>query len=109
MMIQDMGHIYHRRWEQQYESSVHRWESSVPSGRLSFVADVPDTTELNFEIRAAAREDRLTRTAWQAVNDRSFSLRDSDRCLQYRVTFKSGNGDLYPILDRVEINLSTQP
>ncbi len=37
-----------------------------------------------------------------------FSLESGDRVLQYQAVFESGNGDSYPILDRVTIELSSE-
>jgi hypothetical protein len=106
MWMQDMGHIYHRRWEQQYESSVFRWETAAAGGRVEFKADDREGTTLTFAVRAAGSEADLAKQPWQAVQSGRFSLKPTDRCMQYRAVFKSDNGDRYPVLDRVTIVLS---
>ncbi len=105
MWQQDMGHIYHRRWEQCYESSVFRWGEPAAGGRIACVAEVPGGTKLEVAVRAADREEAMAGRAWQAVSSDGFSLRPTDRCLQYRAVFKSDNGDRYPALDRVTVTL----
>ena len=106
MWIQDMGHIEHRRWEQTYESSVYRLDRAMASCRLASKADTPTGTELRFHIRASASQAGLQKASWRAVKAGLFTLNSEDRFLQYRTTFVSGNGDLYPVLDRVTIELS---
>ena len=41
------------------------------------------------------------------MNGERFPLERSDRVLQYQAVFESGNGDSYPILDRVSIELNS--
>ena len=45
-------------------------------------------------------------TPWQAVTSGDFSIKEGHRCLQYRVVLKSDNGDRYPVVDRVAIELA---
>ncbi|MFV1968378.1 MAG: FG-GAP-like repeat-containing protein [Pirellulaceae bacterium] len=105
MYLQDMGHIYDRKWRQTYESSLFEWQQEVSSGKLDYKADVPAGTQLEFAVRSAQGEDLLDRQPWLPVSSGEFSLESGDRCLQYRAVFKSDNGDRYPILDRVRIDL----
>ena len=103
--VQDVGHIYHRRWEQTYESSVFQWHQPAGRGRLSFKADLPRGTSLVFTARAAVNKHQLDRKPWTKVRSGGFALEAADRCLQYRATLKSDNGDRYPVLDRIRIAL----
>jgi hypothetical protein len=105
MYVQDVGHIYHRRWEQTYKSSVAPCHDAARRGRLSYVADVPKGTELVFAVRSAPTEQQLEDRPWQTLKSKRFSLEPTDRYLQYRATFRSDNGDRYPTLDRVHIVL----
>lgn len=107
MWVQDMGHIYHRRWEQSYVSSVFAWEQPASSGRLDWVADIPEGTKLSWETRSAATRRALTQANWQPVLSNNLRLTKNDRLLQYRVNFISDNGDRYPVLDKVQIALKT--
>ena len=102
---QDMGHIYNRKWQQTYESSVFKLTRKAKSGRLSYDAAVPDGTILNFETRAAGRERELNQNPWCHVDSGSFSLTKKDRYIQYRAIFISDNGDRFPVLDRVTIEV----
>ncbi len=105
MWIQDVGHIHHRQWKQVYQSSAFGWNQAVSGGRLTFQAERPQGTELRFEVRSSPNRKGLADQAWQSVKDKKFDLSPGDRRLQYRVTLESSNGDLYPVLERVEIQL----
>jgi len=105
MWVQDMGHIYHRRWEQSYESSVFAWNQTASSGRIDWVADVPEGTKLSWETRSAATRGALAIANWKAVKSNTIPLSKIDCLLQYRVRFISDNGDRYPVLDEVKVVL----
>jgi len=105
MWNEDMGHIYTRRWEQTYESSVFSWENEARGGELRVTADISGGTSLRLEVRSAAAESGLSSAEWRETKAGAFSLRPGDRCLQYRATFISDNGDRYPVLDRVELHV----
>ena len=107
MWLQDMGHIYNRAWIQRYTSSIFSWEHPSTHGELGFIAERPEGTGLSFDVRSASRAEEMADSPWQPVHpDRSFSLDVKDRCLQYRATFTSSNGDQFPCLDQVTIKLS---
>lgn len=101
---QDMGHIAHRRWEQTYESSVFLWEETAGGATLEYQADAPEGTRLGFELRSADTPEALQRIGWRPLEGNA-SVEETDRCLQYRVTLGSDNGDRYPVLKRVTISL----
>ena len=105
MWLQDMGHIYHRNWQQTYDSSVFTFPRPASAGKLTFKAQTPEGTRLTFSIRAAATKQQLPHKPWLPLTAAAFSLDPADRHLQYRATFTSNNGDRYPTLDRVTINL----
>ena len=109
MHVQDVGHIYHRRWEQTYESSVFHWQAVPRYGRLAYEAQVPKGTKLHFAVRAATKPQELELMPWRDVTSKRFKLSPIDRCLQYRAIFKSDNGDRYPVLDRVRVSVATDP
>ena len=106
MWSQDMGHIYHRRWQQTYESSVFEWDGEVRQGQLNHEADVPTGTELFFQVRSATGARGLEAQAWRRIEGHSFAVAGHHRALQYQAVLRSGNGDRYPILDQVRITLS---
>ncbi len=101
---QDMGHIVHRRWEQTYESSVFQWEQTADGATLEYQADAPEGTRLSFELRAADTPEALQGIGWKPLEGDA-AVEETDRCLQYRVTLGSDNGDRYPVLKRVAISL----
>ena len=103
----DIGHIYDRKYRQTYDSSVFQWDHAVGSGQLRFKAELPKGTQLKFSVRSAASQPQLQRQPWRpARGSHRFSTAPTDRCLQYRAVFQSDNGDRYPVLDRVSIELS---
>jgi hypothetical protein len=106
MYAQDVGHIYHRKWEQTYESSVFEWDHPATSGELSEKADRPEGTQLIFAVRSAPAHADLKDRPWQPLTSDHIPLHRDDRCLQYLATFQSDNGDRYPVLDRVTIVLA---
>ena len=101
---QDMGHIAHRRWEQTYESSLIHWEGAAGGAALEVQADAPEGTGLSFELRSAETQEALSELAWRPFKQKA-SVEETHRCLQYRATFRSDNGDRYPVLKRVTISL----
>lgn len=105
MWAQDMGHIYDRKHRQRYESSVFEWDNPLLSGRLSYEAKIPEGTKLIFAVRSDANKDALTRQTWRPVIKNAFTMDRNDRYLQYKATFKSDNGDRFPVLDRVTVTL----
>ena len=105
MWMADMGHIYDRKHRQRYESSVFQWDQPVEAGRLGYQAEMPEGAKLEFAIRSAATKDAICAQPWRTVSSDSFSLEPGDRCSQYQVTLKSDNGDRYPVLDKVRIEL----
>ena len=105
MWIQDVGHIHHRQWKQVYGSSVFAWDRKVSAGRLTFLAEQPKGTGLSFQVRSSADSKGLADQAWRPLRDGAFDLSPADRRLQYRAVLESDNGDLFPVLDRVEIQL----
>lgn len=101
----DVGHQYDRSYRQRYTSSVFTWDAARSTADVSSVADTPGGSRLAVEVRSAALPGDLADAAWQASSDGRFALRASDRCLQYRAAFISDNGDRYPVLDRVRVEV----
>lgn len=101
----DMGHIYTRKSEQTYISSVKDWTRKVKEGKIYFDAIAPAGTKLNVSIRSSATRDSLKEMEWKKVERDEFTVNNGDRHLQYKVTFCSDNGDRYPILKKVNITL----
>jgi hypothetical protein len=104
---EDMGHIYNRSWRQSYESSIINWNKDRTKGKLSFVADIPEGTQLTFEIRTATEKKVLGEENWTLLDDSGmFGLNSTKRFLQYRAVLISDNGDRFPVIDKVVIELN---
>ena len=106
MWQEDMGHIYHRRWQQTYESSIFEYHRPATRGSLEFVADQPVGTKLTFSGRFAAKKSEMPSRTWQPLSSGEFQLPASARFLQYRAVFASDNGDRYPVLERVQVSVT---
>ena len=104
-----MGHIYHRRWEQTYESSVFEWEDERTWGSVTYKADAPKGTGLAFEVRTAPAAEGLPAQAWRGVGEGGFSIQSQHRVLQYRAVLTSENGDRFPVVDRVRVSVQARP
>ncbi|MGV8136687.1 MAG: FG-GAP repeat domain-containing protein [Mangrovibacterium sp.] len=104
---EDMGNIYDRSWRQSYESSLfEKKKSERKAGQLSYKADIPEGTSLKFKIRAAQTPEAITEKSWSELSDAgTFDIDSRDRFIQYKACFISDNGDRYPILDQVQIDL----
>lgn len=102
----DVGNQYDRSYRQTYLSSVYRWDESYARGQLEYVAQEPGKSRLVFAVRMAASPKSLVDRPWSDLKEGGFSLMSDARCMQYRTTFLSDNGDRYPVLDRVAVTLS---
>lgn len=105
MWNEDLGHIVHRRFEQLYESSIFRWNSVARKGKIEVTALIPEGAGLRREIRTAPSAEALESRSWKSVPSGAFELDPADRALQYRMTFRSDNGDRFPVLDKILVNL----
>ncbi|OGD21674.1 MAG: hypothetical protein A2W03_17210 [Candidatus Aminicenantes bacterium RBG_16_63_16] len=101
----DIGHIADRGFAQRYESSVFAWRRLAGGGTVEVDARLPGGAGLNREVRSAPAASGLATSAWRAVEGGRFRLDRGDRFLQYRLTLTSGNGDAYPVVDRVTVQL----
>lgn len=106
MWIQDIGNIYNREPIQRYESSVFEWQNSATNAQLSYDADIPKGAQLEFSVRSAANKETLDNESWHPVKKNRIPLQKSDRCIQYRSTFISDNGDRFPVLNRIIIQFN---
>lgn len=103
---EDMGHIYNRTWQQTYESSVFAWTDERASASIRAEADTSAGATLDLEMRSASDASALGDTSWRAASGKPVVLDATHRCLQYRAIFKSSNGDRYPVLHRVSIEIA---
>jgi len=104
---EDMGHIYDRSWTQTYESSVFQWNKRITKGTINYIADIPKGTQLIFDIRSSASITGLADMNWIRISDSGmFELLQNARYMEYRAVFISDNGDRFPVLDKVIIELT---
>lgn len=104
MWNKDMGHIYHRKWQQTYESRTFLAKKAIENLTIDFEADVPQGSDLTFEIRTAVSEEALVQQDWKPLEIAGSPNHPKHRYIQYRAVFVSSNGDIYPTLKRVELN-----
>jgi hypothetical protein len=105
MWNEDLGHIATRKYEQWYESSVFTWKRAVRRGTVEIGAQLADGAGLRCEVRSAGTRAALANSAWRPIAGDGFALDPGDRFLQYRLTLTSDNGDRFPFVDRVVIQV----
>lgn len=105
MWTEDMGHIADRRWRQTYTSSVYEWNEAASAAFLTSLADTPSGASLIFQLRSAPDPAAIEKQPWRDANSAGATLDAADRALQYRAVFASDNGDRFPTLDRVTVEL----
>lgn len=105
MWAEDVGHIYHRRYQQAFESRVFSWQDKAQSARIIAQASQPEGTRIELSVRTAPNSETLAKRPWSTVKNDSLPLQPTDRQMQYRIEFHSPNGDSYPVIDRVEVVL----
>ncbi|KAF5029671.1 hypothetical protein DSECCO2_646160 [anaerobic digester metagenome] len=102
----DIGNISNRKLEHTYISSEKEWKSSLTNGKIKVDADIPENTELLVMVRSANTMKSLENAEWQSTNSGHFKLNRKDRCMQYKLVLQSQKGDIYPVIDRVSLNIS---
>jgi len=102
---QDVGHIYHRSYRQAYESRVFSWEGPVGGARIATNSSIPPGTSIVLSARSAPDRDSLRSCDWTDAARGAYRTRPNDRYLQYRLELRSDNGDRYPVVDRVDLEL----
>ena len=109
MQRADVGNLYDRSYRETYTSSTFSWDQPRRLAQLKAAATAPGKSRLEWAVRSARSKLEIDREPWKNLGTQlhhSFPLLSTARCLQYRATFVSDNGDRYPILDRVELVLS---
>lgn len=101
----DVGHLYHRQYQHAFESRVWTWDKPLRTGKLQATATLPTNTRLELAWRSAATPEQLAQQPWVPATSGVVSPAPEHRCGQYRAVFISDNGDRYPIVRRVELEL----
>lgn len=105
LWAEDIGHIYDRNYRQAFESRVFEWKDKAISVSLASKATFPDKTKVQFYVRSAADKARLAALPWTAIDKPALPIGADHRAIQYRAVVLSDNGDRYPVIERVELNL----
>ncbi|MBL9213892.1 MAG: VCBS repeat-containing protein [Opitutaceae bacterium] len=103
--VQDIGNIVHRRNEENFTSRVHAWTGASRGGRIAVDAAAPHGARVRLQVRSAADAAGLEAAPWRPVAGDAFDLAAGDRALQYRLDLLSANGDAYPVVRKVSVQL----
>ncbi|MBI4578592.1 MAG: hypothetical protein HY718_02760, partial [Planctomycetes bacterium] len=110
----DAGHIYHRRFEIAWTSSIHETATPVGVAAIRWSAETPLGSRIRFQVRVGVDRDRLEEAAWTGPTgpasffdapDRLAAALGNGRCVQYRAWFMSRDGSNYPLLRDVALEL----
>jgi hypothetical protein len=108
----DAGHLYHRRFEYYYTSSVCEASDMTLVSGLSWRADTPFGSRIRLQVRASATRDTMSAAPWMGAGGETTYFDApghtdspvSGRYFQYRAQFTSRDGSNYPILREVSVN-----
>jgi hypothetical protein len=115
MLGVDLGHVYHRRGEWIYVSSVHKLDTSCRISTILWQGSTPDNTSIVLQFRLAESAKKLADEPWQGpqgldswfeqptANVSGSVQESSGQFVQYRVRLQSPSLASYPSLDRVEL------
>ena len=112
----DFGNIYTREPQETYLSPAYDMQGRMPT-RLSWQADTPGNTQLKFQLRWAATQERLEAAAWcgpdgegsfyENSGEQTRGVDERARWLQFKAVFVSPNGCGSPRLGEVQIDLKS--
>ncbi|MDB6094991.1 MAG: hypothetical protein JWM32_2553 [Verrucomicrobia bacterium] len=105
MWVQDIGNLYNRRNEETFTSHVLNWSDSCRHGRLQVTATASFGAQVRTLVRSSPDASSLEAAPWRKLTADSFDLAPADRRLQYRLELVSANGDAYPIVRQVDVQI----
>lgn len=109
--VDELGHVYNRRFEFDYISSPYNMEDKKPLW-IDWQAEKPHRTSVEFQVRVANSREALTKAPWLGPKgegsyfvQKKSSLRNlpEGKWLQYRAILDTFNGVNSPVLESVEI------
>jgi hypothetical protein len=113
MFSVDIGNLYSRKLEEEYQSPSYQMEAGLIPERLDWQAETPFGTEVRFQIRTAENNEGLTRAKWVGPGGgdafwtksgaRLPDVPKGRRWLQYRVVPATPDGGNTPRLHEVSI------
>lgn len=101
----DIGNIFSRKFEHAYISSVKEWQFSSTKGEIQTDATTPADAKLLMMVRSSDKKESIKKNEWQKTESGKFVLNKRDRFLQYKLILQSSDGDSYPIIKRVSIEI----
>ena len=105
MWVQDIGNIYTRRYEEDFVSRAFGWNRSCRAGTLTVDARQAFGSRVHGQVRSAPSAAALAAAPWRDLAGGAFTLSGDDRALQYRLALLSANGDAYPVVRQVGLQL----
>ena len=103
--VQDIGNIYTRRNEENFTSRVFTWKDASRGGKLAVDAATSNGSRVGLQVRSATDEAALASAPWRKVSGDSFDLAAGDHAFQYRLDLISANGDAYPVVRKIDVQL----
>jgi hypothetical protein len=113
----NLGNIYDRRLEETYDSAPIEVPPGAIKHQLSWQADMPNGTAVEFQIRSAKSKELLNKAVWGGPGNQSgrikaapfeLAIPSGDSWLQYRAILSTPDGGSTPVLKRVEISSGTK-
>ncbi len=101
----DMGHIYNRKWEESYTSAVFDVDSRRTRGVIRCEAEIPQGAQLVLYQKSASAGEDIGSCTWKEIQNGEFTLNAGARSFQYRISLISDNGDRYPVVKSVSIDI----
>lgn len=105
MWNKDMGNIYDRSWSESYTSKIFTWKDSKTHLKLKYVAQETRGAYVELFFRTAKKKEDIREAAWKNYTSNKVSIPKDDRKMQYKVIFNSPNGDWYPSLKSITIEI----
>lgn len=106
MWNKDMGNAADRSWSESYTSRVFSWDRPLTRLFINWEAQELMGSRIELFYRAAETESILLKKDWKPMVKKSARISKQDQYLQYKAVFHSPNGDWYPILRSVQVNLN---
>lgn len=111
LSLRDLGNSYDRGLYEDYQSSTHAMPEGLRPARISWKADAPHGTGVQFQLRSTDSEDRLPDSPWQGPDGPGSWYEESGavvdklkgKWLQYRARLTTPNGAASPYLTEVTI------
>lgn len=105
MWNKDMGNVSDRSWSESFTSCVFNWERTKTKLTITYEAQETMGAHIEFLYRTADSATSLNEKEWLPYQNKTVGISDMDRYLQYKAILHSLNGDWYPLLQSVNVDL----